>query len=268
MNLTEKKLAELVRRISERGHLKSIKAEFEAEGTRSDELLRLLDVTRTCDVPLTLKIGGCEAVKDLYEARQFGARFIVAPMIESDYALRKFCDTIKKVYPAEEAGEVDFLFNIETIQAFRSFDGILQVAIENSEISGVVFGRTDFSGSLGIKGDVQNEKVTECIEGIASKLKETDLDLVVGGAISIASIPELTRIAQHRLTRFETRKVVFDGAQLKDDNLADSLLDAVHFEILWLMNKSDYYGALQQEDKNRIAQLEDRWNVLSREFTH
>ena len=97
MNITEKKLSELVRRIVSRGHLVSIKAEFEAEGTRSDELLRLLDITRHCNVPLTLKIGGCEAVKDLYEARQFGARYIVAPMIESSYALSKFCDTINKV---------------------------------------------------------------------------------------------------------------------------------------------------------------------------
>lgn len=266
MNLTEKKLSELVRRISERGHLKSIKAEFEAEGTRSDELLRLLDVTRTCNVPLTLKIGGCEAVKDLYEARQFGARYIVAPMIESDYALRKFCDTIYKVYPADEAAEIDFLFNVETIQAYNSFEDILEVAFKNPVISGVVFGRTDFSGSLGIKGDVQNERVTECIEIIASRLMQTNLDLVVGGAISIASLPELIRIARHRLTRFETRKVVFDGARLADQSLADSLLDAVHFEILWLVNKSDYYGALHQEDKNRIAQLEQRWNVLQREI--
>jgi hypothetical protein len=266
MNQTEKKLAELVRRISERGHLKSIKAEFEAEGTRSDELLRLLDVTRTYNVPLTLKIGGCEAVKDLYEARQFGARYIVAPMIESDYALKKFSDTIQKVYPKEEADEVDFLFNIETIQAFNGFEKILQVAIDNPIIAGVVFGRTDFSGSLGIKGDVQNEKITECIEVIAMRLLQTDLDLVVGGAISIASLPELSRIARHRLTRFETRKVVFDGNRLMDDNLADSLLDAVHFEILWLVNKSNYYGTLHQEDKNRIHQLEERWQVLSREI--
>jgi hypothetical protein len=267
MNLNEKKLAELIRRISERGHLKSIKAEFEAEGTRSDELLRLLDVTRTCNVPLTLKIGGCEAVKDLYEARQFGARYIVAPMIESEYALRKFCDTIQKVYPYEEAEEVDFLFNVETIQAFNVFDNILNVAIGNSLLSGVVFGRTDFTGSLGIKGDVQNEKVTKCIEEIAHKLMETDLDLVVGGSISIASLPELTRIARHRLTRFETRKVVFDGARLTDIDLAESLLDAVHFEILWLINKSNYYGALHEEDKNRITQLEQRWDVLHREIT-
>ena len=263
MNLSEKKLAELVRRIGERGHLKSIKAEFEAEGTRSDELLRLLDVTRTCNVPLTLKIGGCEAVKDLYEARQFGARYIVAPMIESDYALQKFCDTILKVYPAEEAAEVDFLFNVETIQAFNFFESIVQVAIESPVIAGVVFGRTDFSGSLGMKGDVQNDKVTECIEAVARKLVQTDLDLVVGGGISIASLPELNRIAQYRLTRFETRKVVFDGARLPDENLADSLLDAVHFEILWLINKSDYYGALHHEDKTRIAQLEERGTCSS-----
>jgi hypothetical protein len=266
MNQTEKKLAELVRRISERGHLKSIKAEFEAEGTRSDELLRLLDVTRKYNVPLTLKIGGCEAVKDLYEARQFGARYIVAPMIESSYALKKFCDTIKKVYPSDEADDVDFLFNLETIQAFNSFDEILDVAINNPIIAGVVFGRTDFSGSLGIKGDIQNRRVTECIETVAQKLTETDLDLVVGGAISIASLPELTLISKYRLTRFETRKVVFDGTRLFEENLVDSLLDAVHFEILWLINKSEYYGVLHREDQNRIKDLESRWGVMGRDL--
>lgn len=266
MNQTEKKLSELVRRIKERGHLKSIKAEFAAEGTRSDELLRLLDVTRTCNVPLTLKIGGCEAVKDLYEARQFGAHYIVAPMIESSYALKKFMDTINKVYPSDEIDEVDFLFNLETIQAYNLFDSILDVALSHSVIAGVVFGRTDFSGSLGIKGDIQNEQVTTAIETIAKRVKDTRLDLVVGGAISIASMPELLRISSHKLTRFETRKVVFDANKLSDDDLSDSLLDAVHFEILWLINKSEYHGTLHQEDKARIAQLEQRWNVLQREI--
>jgi|688.fasta_scaffold633358_1 hypothetical protein len=266
MNLTEKKLSCLVRRISERGHLKSIKAEFEAEGTRTDELLRLLDVTRHSNVPLTLKIGGCEAVKDLCEARQFGARFIVAPMIESDYALKKFVTTVSKVYPDDEAEEVDFLFNVETIQAFQSFEAILQVALSSRLITGVVFGRTDFSGSLGIGGDVQNEQVTSAIESIARRIASTGLDLVVGGAISVSSMPELLRISRHKLTRFETRKVVFDAAKLNEPELEESLLDAVHFEILWLLNKSEYYGALQKEDSARIAQLENRWNVLKRDI--
>lgn len=266
MNYTEKKLSVLVRRINDRGHLKSIKAEFEAEGTRTDELLRLLDITRSCNVPLTLKIGGCEAVKDLYEARQFGARYIVAPMIESRYALEKFIDTIRKVYPSEEVKEVDFLYNLETIQSFNLFEDILSTALSSQAIAGIVFGRTDYSGSLGIKGDVQNEKVTSAIETVSNRLRKTAIDLVVGGAVSISSLPELKRIAVNKLDRFETRKVVFDAKMLSDEKLKDSLLDAVHFEILWLINKSEYYGALHKEDMSRISELEGRWNVLQRDI--
>lgn len=266
MNITEKRLCELVNRIKSRGHLVSIKAEFEAEGTRNDELLRLLDIIRTHNVPLTLKIGGCEAVKDLYEARQFGARFIVAPMIESPYALEKFSDTISKVYPEEEREEVRFLFNVETIQAFQLFDSLLSIALVKPAITGVVFGRTDFSGSLGIKSDVQNPKVTAAGISMSAKLVDTSLDFVVGGAVSIASVPELKQFAKAKLSRFETRKVIFDAKSLEDPALADSLLDAVHFEILWLINKSQYYGALHREDQARINQLESRWGVLEREL--
>ena len=266
MNSTEKKLCELVSRIKSRGPLISIKAEFEAEGTRNDELLRLLDIIRTHSVPLTLKIGGCEAVKDLYEARQFGARYIVAPMIESSYALTKFADTILKVYPDEEREEVSFLFNVETIQAYQLFDSLLATALLNPCLAGVVFGRTDFSGSLGIKSDVQNAKVTAAGVEMATKLAATHLDFVVGGAVSIASLPELQQFFEAKLNRFETRKVVFNAASLSDPSLSESLLDAVHFEILWLINKSQYYGALHREDKARIDQLESRWGVLQRDL--
>lgn len=264
MNATEKKLCEIVGRIKSRGHLVSIKAEFEAEGTRNDELLRLLDVIHTHSVPLTLKIGGCEAVKDLYEARQFGAQYIVAPMIESQYALQKYIDTITKVYPNDEREEVRFLFNIETIQAYQHFDALLAIALAKSSLAGVVFGRTDFSGSLGIKNDVQNPQVTDAGIDMASKLSTTNLDFVVGGAISIASVPELRQFSKAKLSRFETRKVVFNAASLADRELSESLLDAVHFEILWLINKSDYYGTLHREDMSRINQLESRWGVLQR----
>ena len=101
---------------------------------------------------------------------------------------------------------------------------------------------------------------------MADKLAPTTLDFVVGGAVSIASLSELNRFAQSKLTRFETRKVVFAGASLGDSALADLLLAAAHFEILWLVNKSQYDGARHHEDHARIGQLDSRWGVLQREL--
>lgn len=265
MNTHERKLVGLLKRIKGRGHLVSVKAEFEAEGTRVDELLRLLDVIRCAETSLTLKIGGCEALKDLFEARQFGASFIVAPMIESPYALSKYSQIVNRVYREDEQKETSFLFNLETVTAFEKWAEIRAVALDLGNIDGVVFGRSDFSGSLGIKGHVNERQVVDAAVSVASSLSDTDLEFVVGGAVSISSVPELREIASEKLSRFETRKIVFPASSLQDELLEESLLDAVHFEILWLINKREYYGAIVSEDEARIRQLEDRWGVLQRE---
>lgn len=263
MNQTERRMVEVLRALREDHQALSVKAEFEAEGTRMDELLRLKDIASAAGLPLTLKIGGCEALRDLFEARQFGAQFIVAPMVESEYALTKFIAAAGFAFPEAEIDDVDLLFNLETLLAFENRERLIRVAADSPHLDGVVFGRVDFMGSMGKQRDsVDSQWVTDSILDVAKRCHDSDLDLVVGGGVGVNSISALGTIAQTHLTRFETRKVVFGAQALSNDSVERGLLQAVHFELLWLMNKRDYYGRITREDEKRIAMLEERWRVL------
>ncbi len=257
-------MAEILLRGKEVHGIVATKAEFEAEGTRTDELLRLLEIAHRAGVDIALKVGGCEAIRDLLEARQFGVRYIIAPMVETPYALSKFIAAKEKVFQEDdERNETEFLFNLETITAYDHLQEMVALATDSPGCDGIVFGRVDFSGSLGLgRPGIESEKVTNCGEKAARMCKDASLDFIVGGAVSIDAMENLRRFHAIHLTRFETRKVVFAAEALTQPNLEKALKDAVHFELLWLLNKRDYYGFIYREDDTRIAMLEDRWKVL------
>jgi hypothetical protein len=242
----------------------SVKAEFEAEGTRTDELLRLVDVARSAGLPLTLKIGGCEAIRDLLEAKQIGVRYIVAPMIETPYALSKYIQAVEMVYNSDERQDTDFLFNMETITAYEHREALIEKA--KGKLSGIVFGRVDFSGSMGLgRTGIEKPEITNKIIEMAILTQASELDLVMGGAISSDALQNVQSVQSVYLTRFETRKVVFQGSAAVSDSIQDGLLNAVHFELLWLTNKRDYYANITKEDQARIEMLESRWAVLGKD---
>src|SRR5271163_1387876 len=90
MNALEKQMVALLKEMQAEFHVTGLKAEFEAEGTRMEEAMRLKDVASRAGLGLNIKIGGCEAIKDMFDAISLGSERIIGPMIETPYALKKY----------------------------------------------------------------------------------------------------------------------------------------------------------------------------------
>jgi len=264
MNKIEKKILDLLKNLKDEHNVFSIKAEFEAEGTRMEELMRLKDIIDKVGLKLTVKIGGCEAIKDLYEAKIIGADFIVAPMIESEFGLRKFINAVKNNYDNDELQDVKFLINIETITSYKNIDDILG-SNYLSYLNGIVIGRGDFAESLGFDRDyVDSDELYNYTKEILKKAKEKNLICGMGGGVSINSVEFLKKLPDGLLDFFETRKVIFKYNYNKDEDtkLKNGIYKALNFELLWLKNKSNLYHKLSKEDENRIKKLQNRLKYL------
>ena len=263
MNKHEKRMLAILEEAKANYGVLAVKAEFEAEGTRVDELLRLLEIARRAGVKVAIKIGGCEAIRDLIECRLYGVDYIIAPMVETPYALKKFVDAKNKVYPADEQADVSFLFNVETRQTFDQLAEMGEVAQQGGV--GMVFGRVDFAGSMGHTRDfVNSDDMAGYVNAVADVCRDRNLELVVGGGVSPASVPLLSGARKRRLERFETRKVIFDGAVLENGTAEAGMELAIEFELLWLKNKRDYYRGISAEDEARIAMMEARQTTAAK----
>lgn len=266
MNLLEKKMIDTLKDMKENHHVIGIKAEFEAEGTRLEEALRLKEVVTKSGLDLTIKIGGCEAIKDMFDARTIGVNTIVAPMIETPYAMKKFVQATKFVFPEEERKDMKFLINIETITGFENLDKMIESPCF-AEVGGCVLGRVDMTGSMGLtREDINSDKIFNIANVMSEKMLKLNKAMIIGGGVSAHSLPFFKKLPVNSLTKFETRKIIFDAQKAMNDENADKgILKAVGFELMWLRNKREFYGMIFKEDEQRLQMLEARYKKLIEE---
>ena len=262
MNVLERKMVDTLKDLKENNHVVGVKAEFEAEGTRLEEMLRLKEVCMAAGIGLTIKIGGCEALRDMYECRVIGAERLVAPMVESAYALSKFLAAAKMAFPEEERQDVIFAVNIETISGCKAFDEMMTLK-EFGLLRGVIMGRVDLTGSLGMtREDINSPQIFEITRDLLVKAKIKNLETAIGGGVSVYSLSFFRDLPKGVLDRFETRKVIFGCPGALGPDGDKGIMKAVGFELLWLKNKRDYYAAISKEDEQRIGMLEYRYKSI------
>lgn len=232
----------------------SVKSEFEAEGIRDEELIWLSQIVRKVGLPMTLKIGGCEAVRDIDVISTFDIEKIVAPMIESAYALEKYSQSLHKVFPQKTTTN---FFNVETITAYNNIESIISYAAGDDYIDGIVFGRVDFAGSIGASREDINTSpaIMDKVKHVSELCKAAGLQFLAGGSVNKQAN---TALRECNVDAFETRKVVFDASVLEKENYAEIISVAVQFELAWLQFKAARYGVLSREDADRIVMLGGR----------
>ncbi len=254
MNQTERRMLEILKELRDEYNVLAIKAEFEAEGSRTDELVQLNEVIFRADMQLYIKIGGCEAVRDLDQCRLLGATGIMAPMIETPFAMKKYIGAAKKVY-GDAVGEISWIINAETKTCRQNLDDVL--AEGKGFLNVVSIGRVDLSASMGLtRKEINSDVVFEAAKDIAERSRKAGMLVNFGGGITFEAIPFIREMAPY-VDRFETRKVVF-GIMDDEKKLEYGILRAMEFESLYLKNKCDYYNRMAKEDEQRMQMFAER----------
>jgi len=187
MNVLEYEMIEILKRLRDEYGVFEIKAEYENEGSRQEELMRLKDVVSRVGLPIILKIGGVEAVTDMYNALSLGVGGIVAPMAETKFAVSKFVNAVETFIPEDNREDIEFAVNIETITAYNNIDDILSLKNINT-LSGITVGRVDFTASMGADRSIADSKqMLNYCEEIFQKAKVKNLKCALGGAVSANS---------------------------------------------------------------------------------
>ena len=178
----------------------SLKGEFEAEGlSREDVAVEVLYACRH-GLDYLVKIGGCEAKSDLAYIERLGVTSVVAPMIESGFAMEKYMAML----PSGHFCHVGV--TIETAEAVAKIEDILAAG---TLLTDVTIGRSDLTASFRGSG-VDSPATIEKVKTVARASRARGLGVTMGGSVNVNTRELLRRDAElvSLIEWVETRKVI------------------------------------------------------------
>lgn len=232
-----------------------IKISYEDEGALLNEIMTMRYLTSSVGLNLSIKIGGCEAKRDIVDCIDLGCDTIVAPMIESSFALKKFIHSLNQYNYDREKG-----INVETINAYNN---LRELSDEFSKLDFVTFGRVDFVGSLNKdRNFVNTDEMYDMVNSVFKQAKLHNSKCYLGGAISIDSKDFIRKLLDaNLLDKFETRYIIFDCCKIDFNKFEELLYLANVFEVEWLKYVNRKYTLLANKDIVRIKMIEERINT-------
>jgi len=250
----EKNLIKSLKDLKKNYGLKGIKAEFEAEGSSLSDINRLRRITSKTGVQLYVKIGGVEALRDVYDCYESGIDGIIAPMVETSFAAKKFLDTISKFHFKNRP---KLTINIETITGFKNLDSILKILSGN--LNNITIGRSDLVGSLFNKHiNVDSKIIINLIKKIFNTSKKYNIPVTVGGGVSNTTFEIFKKdsFLKKNIKRIETRKVIFDLKKFTTKK--NAIEKAMEFEKLYILSKKEFIDLRMNAEIIRLSKLTSR----------
>jgi len=201
-----------------------VKTSFEDEGAHPVNVYKLRTMTNKVDLELNLKIGGAEARTDFNIGIDIGIDGVVAPMIESEFALSKFTSFSKNI-------DITRGINIESKQAIDNVDSML-VSEHIDPIDYVCIGRVDLASSYNKSRDfIESAEFRNIVTDTLIKIKDKNKKTCMGGSVDLSSYDFIRYLYKNNLIdKVETRYIIFKVDDNFLNNFDECIIQAHKFD--------------------------------------
>lgn len=233
-------------------NVEGIKQSFEDEGVMLEDVMLMSRLTSFCKLYLNVKIGGCEAKTDIYNCNTMYVDGIVAPVIESEFALQKFVE-------AAFDSKTNLYINIESNQAVDNIETILG-SPSAKLLKGIIVGRSDLAKSYGLtKQEVDSDFIYSKVIRVCQVAKSKNLKVGMGGNLTAASSDFVKGLYSNDLLDYiETRNVIISVNSDSVNNLETGITRALEFEMELMKFKYDKYSVLTKQYNERYNAIKNR----------